>query len=328
MTSHSKKSILKLIEYYLPEKTLSNEKIAAENPDWSIEKIYNKTGIKNRHIADENECASDLAFHAAKKLFEKNNIKPSDIEYVLLCTQSPDYFLPTTACILQSRLGIPETAGALDFNLGCSGYIYGLSLAKGLIESGQVKNVLLLTAETYSKYLHENDKAVRTIFGDGASASLIECASGQKNEMHIKNVVFGTDGLGAHNLIVGAGASRNEPESHLKMNGPEIFTFTLKAVPNVIQRLLKLTNLTIDKIDHFIFHQANAYMLNHLREQLHIPKEKFIVYLENVGNTVSSTIPIAYKESAIQKNSQPGEKVMLVGFGVGYSWGAVLLENI
>lgn len=327
-----RRAVLSAVEYYLPEKNVSNEALATQYPDWSVEKIFQKTGIKNRHIVDKNQCASDLAFFAAKKLFEKNNIQSSDIDFILLCTQSPDYFLPTTACLLQSRLNIPTTAGALDFNLGCSGYIYGLSLAKGLVETRQAKNVLLLTAETYSQYLDEDDKSVRSIFGDGASASLIQLAVDEQ-AFSLGPFVFGTDGSGGENLMVRSGASRQrdikkKSDQFLKMNGPEIFTFTLNIVPDIIERLLKIANLTLDNIDYFIFHQANVYMLNHLRERMKIPKEKFVLYLENVGNTVSSTIPIAFKETIGGRPLNVNTKIMLVGFGVGYSWGATLLENI
>lgn len=323
MTNHA---VLRAIEYYLPEKILSNEMLAEQYPEWPIEKIFSKTGIKSRRVAKPDECASDLAFHAAQKLFSNNDVKATDIDFILLCTQSPDYFLPTTACLLQSRLNIPTTAGALDFNLGCSGYIYGLSLAKGLVETGQAKNVLFLTAETYSKYLNENDKAVRSIFGDGASASLIQLSS-KESATRIGPFVFGTDGSGGEHLIVREGASRhpeikNNGNQYLKMNGPEIFTFTLKIIPEIIKRLLKVAHIDLNSIDQFIFHQANAYMLNRLREHMNIPEKKFVMHLADVGNTVSSTIPIALKETKILS----GAKIMLVGFGVGLSWGATLLE--
>src|SRR5205814_5406449 len=138
----------------------------AEFPDWPVKKIEAKTGIHERHIAGAEQTSADLGFLAARKLFDSGACKPEGIDYLLFCTQSPDYFLPSTACLLQDRLGIPTTAGALDFNLGCSGYIYGLGLAQGLISSGQASNVLLITAETYSKFIHPRDKSVRTIFGD------------------------------------------------------------------------------------------------------------------------------------------------------------------
>jgi 3-oxoacyl-[acyl-carrier-protein] synthase-3 len=320
-------AVLSAIEYYLPEKVLSNEMLARQNPDWSVDKIFSKTGIKFRRIAQPEECASDLAFHAAQKLFRLHDINPATIDFILLCTQSPDYFLPTTACLLQSRLNISTSAGALDFNLGCSGYIYGLSLAKGLVETGQAKNVLLLTAETYSKYIQQGDKSVQTIFGDGASASLIQ-ADINKNTIRIGHSVFGTDGSGADHLIVSSGAARvshikNKSDQFIKMNGPEMFTFTLNVVPKIIERLSGVANIDFKKIDFFVFHQANAYMLEHLRERMQIPKEKFVTYLEDVGNTVSSTIPIALKETNFPSNAH----IMLVGFGVGLSWGATLLQT-
>src|SRR5438309_11485134 len=161
------------IEYFLPEKIVTTADLSAEFPDWSVEKIDAKTGIQERHIAAPGECASDLAVAAAQKLFESKACTASDIDFLLFCTQSPDYFLPTTACLIQNRLGIPTTAGAYDFNLGCSGYIYGLGQAEGLIATGQASNVLLLTAETYSKFIHPRDRSVRTIFGDAAAATLI-----------------------------------------------------------------------------------------------------------------------------------------------------------
>ena len=149
---------IRAIEYYLPEATLSTEALAQAFPEWSVQKIDQKTGIQVRHIAAPDECASDLAVAAAKKLFASGVCKPEEIDYILFCTQSPDYFLPTTACLIQHRLRIPTRAGALDFNLGCSGFIYGLGLASGLVSTGQARQILLLTAETYSKFLNARDK--------------------------------------------------------------------------------------------------------------------------------------------------------------------------
>jgi 3-oxoacyl-[acyl-carrier-protein] synthase-3 len=311
------------IEYYLPDQVLSTADLSAKFPEWSVEKIDSKTGISERHIAAPEECSSDLAVAAAKKLFASGACNPANIDYVLLCTQSPDYFLPTTACMVQDRLGIDTTAGALDFNLGCSGYIYGLGLAEGLIASNQAKNVLLLTAETYSKFLAEDDKSVRTIFGDAAAATLLT-ASGEPS---IGPFVYGTDGKGAEHLIVRRGGLRPRSESgtgDLFMDGAEIFNFTLSAVPQSISALLERAQLDMEAIDLFVFHQANRYMLDHLRKRLKITPEKFQISMAHCGNTVSSTIPIALHEAKAQGRLQPGSLVMLVGFGVGLSWGATL----
>jgi 3-oxoacyl-[acyl-carrier-protein] synthase III len=332
---------IRAIEYHLPAQVLSSEDLATLFPEWSVAKIEAKTGIRRRHIASEGETAGDLAFAAASKLFDSGMCSPSDIDFILLCTQSPDYFLPTTACLLQHRLGIPTTAGALDFNLGCSGFVYGLGLAQGLIDSGQASRVLLLTAETYSKYIHPQDRSVRTLFGDAAAATLIEAATGPSQGLG--PFVYGTDGAGGENLIVCTGGFREarsaasaEPKEdpsgnvrtrdHLFMNGGEIFTFTLSAVPDAVNALLAKAGLGLGDIDLFVFHQANRYMLEHLRKAMGIDARKFFIHLVDCGNTVSSTIPIALKEAHSGGQLQPGMRVMLVGFGVGYSWGATLLH--
>lgn len=329
------------IEYDFPEGLLTNDMLAAEYSDWSVEKIEEKVGISVRRIAAGNECASDIGVRAAEKIFASGVCRREDIDYLLFCTQSPDYFLPTTACIMQDRLGLQKSCGALDFNLGCSGYIYGLGLAKGLIESGQARNVLLITAETYSKYIHHGDKSVRTLFGDAAAATLIQ--SRQDTETKIGPFVYGTDGKGANNLIVPAGGlrmPRSEESSlvveddqgnfrsqdNLFMNGSEIFTFTLKSVPKAVNDLLVLSGRSLEDIDLFVFHQANKFMLEHLCKKIKIPQQKFYMSFRDYGNTVSSTIPIALRDALKDGKLKTGDLVMIVGFGVGYSWGATLLE--
>jgi 3-oxoacyl-[acyl-carrier-protein] synthase-3 len=332
---------LSAIEYYLPEKILTTADLAAEFPEWSVNKIDEKTGIRDRHIAAADECSSDMAVAAARKLFDSGACRPDEVDFVLLCTQSPDYFLPTTACVIQDRLGIPTTAGALDFNLGCSGYIYGLGLAQGLISSGQASKVLLLTAETYSKFLHTRDRSVRTIFGDAAAATLL--VASEDAAPSLGPFVYGTDGSGGPNLMVPTGGMRaprteesgiaiEDPagnvrsQDNLFMDGAEIFNFTIATVPKSVDALLKKAGLGFDAIDFFVFHQANKYMLEHLRKRLKIAPEKFLVSMAHCGNTVSSTIPIALKHAALDGGIPDGSRVMLVGFGVGYSWGATLLR--
>lgn len=334
---------IRAIEYYLPEGLLTNAMFATEFPDWTVDKIQEKTGIEVRHIASENECSSDLGIGAAKKLFASGICVPEEIDYLLFCTQSPDYFLPATACIMQDRLAIRKTAGALDFNQGCSGYIYGLGLAKGLIETGQAQNVLLITAETYSKHIHPGDKSVRTLFGDAAAATLVQARS--ENMTNIGPFIYGTDGSGAKNLIVPTGGMRcrrteasaqvNEDENNnlrsqdnLYMNGSEIFTFTLNTIPKLLNNMLDRSEKKIEDIDLFIFHQANKFMLDHLRKKTKIPEEKFYMSFANYGNTVSSTIPIALKDALTEGKINSNDLVMLVGFGVGYSWGATMVRWI
>lgn len=330
------------IEYHLPNEKLLSQQLANEFPEWSVEKIDAKTGIAERHIASETECSSDLAVEAATKLFRSGVCQVEDIDYILFCTQSPDYFLPTTACLIQSRLSIPQSAGALDYNLGCSGFVVGLGLAKGLIETGQATNVLLLTGETYSKFIHPRDKSVRTLFGDAAAATLV-AATEREGKPPIGPFVYGTDGSGAGNLIVSTGGMRNprsaetaslyEDESgntrsqdNLFMNGAEIFNFTLRTIPRCVTTLLDRAELGMEAVDLFVFHQANQYMLDHLRKKMKIPEQKFLISMSHCGNTVSSSIPIALKDAQLSGRLRPEQLVMLVGFGVGYSWAASFLR--
>ena len=332
------KAAINAIEYALPSDILDNEALAGNFKGWSAEKIFSKTGIRGRHIAREDQCASDLAVEAAQKLFVRGVCDPHDIDFLLFCTQSPDYLLPTSACIIQHRLGLATGCAAFDFNLGCSGYIYGLGLAQALIESGQARKVLLLTADTYSKFINKNDKSVRTLFGDAASATYLNAVD--SSSPLLGPFSYGTDGSGAENLIVPTGGLRRRfvaeacvhvdesgnarTANDLYMNGPEIFNFSIRVVPSTVSELLKKANIRIGDIDLFIFHQANKFMLDHLRMKLDLPVEKFMISMEDIGNTVSSSIPIAIKMAADEGKLTLNHVVMLVGFGVGYSWGGTL----
>ena len=331
------KAYIKSIAYYLPQNVVTNGDIVKDFPEWSIEKIASKVGVKQRHIASASETATDLAVYAAEALFVRGEVNKENIDFVLLCTQSPDYILPTSACIVQNRLGLRTTIGALDFNLGCSGYAYGLSLAKGLIYGGVAHNILLLTAETYTKHLHPCDKGNRTIFGDAATATVISI----EGIAEIGNFSLGTDGSGYENLIIKSGGARcperqndltfdenGNPHSadYLFMNGSEIFTFTLDNVPPLVEDTLNKNEMEKEEINLFIFHQANKYMLDFLRKKIKIAPEHFYNCLAEYGNTVSSTIPIALRDALDDGSIQRGSKVMIAGFGVGYSWGGTILK--
>jgi 3-oxoacyl-[acyl-carrier-protein] synthase-3 len=329
------RAAIQAIEFYLPESTLTTQQLAREFPDWSVEKIDKKTGVSVRHIAAPGECSSDLAVRAAVKLFASEVCERSEIDFILFCTQSPNYLLPTTACLIQDRLGLKTSVGALDFNLGCSGYVYGLALAKGLIETGQARTVLLLTAETYSKFINPTNRSVRTIFGDAGAATLLRGIDDVGTEP-LGPFLFGTDGRGGENLIVKSGGLRQpldeslsagQPGRHcLFMNGPEIFAFTLQTVPSVVRQLLAKAQCERDEVDLYVFHQANRYMLESLRNAIRIKPEAFVNEMSETGNTVSSTIPIALKQAEEAGRLRDGARVMLVGFGVGYSWSGCVLQ--
>lgn len=328
---------IKGISYYLPKKVITNEELVNEFPEWSVDKVAQKVGVNERHVAANGETAGDMAEKAARNLFEEYNINPQEIDFLLLCTQSPDYFLPSTACLLQHRLKLRTKVGAFDYNLGCSGCAYGMAIAKGLIAGGIAKNVLLLTAETYNKYLHPTDKSNRSIFGDGAAACLIST----DGFAEIGEFSLGTDGSGADNLIVKTGAARQkertgqfvtDDEGHiwyddfLYMNGGAIFNFTLEAVPMMMKDIFYKNKITKDDVDYYVFHQANKFMLNTIRKVCTLPKDKFYINLEKTGNTVSSTVLIGLKDCLDNKTIKSGMHVMVAGFGVGLSWAGTVLK--
>ena len=329
-------AFIRALSYYLPEKVVTNEELLKEFPEWSVEKVAQKVGVDSRHLAAEDETAGDMAEKAARKLFEEYNISSNEIDFVLLCTQSPDYFLPSTACVIQNKLGIPTSAGAFDYNLGCSGCIYGMAVAKGLIAAGIARNVLLLTAETYNKYLHPSDKSNRSIFGDGAAACLIS----DKGFAEIGEFSLGTDGGGANNLIVKTGGARQKAstgrcvedaeghvwyDDYLYMNGGNVFNFTLETVPMMMKDILEKNNMSKEDVDYYVFHQANKFMLNTIRKVCVLPKDKFYVNMVTTGNTVSSTVLIGLKDCIDNGTIKTGNKVMVTGFGVGLSWGGTIL---
>lgn len=323
------------IEYVFPKKQITNLDLQKEFRDYDFDKFEKKVGIYSRFVVEDDETALDLAVAACLKIFERG-ISKDEIDYILYCSQSPEYLLPTTACILQNKLGLRKNIGAFDFNLGCSGYTYGMSLAKALISSNQAKKILLVTAETYSKYIHPKDRTNKSIFGDAATASVIS----KTDEHNFGDFLLGTDGEGYDKLIVKNGASRNKFElnseikeygtgnkytdNHLYMNGPEVFNFTAGVIPNFTLKILEKNNIKKENIDQFIFHQANAFMLNFMRKRLKIPQDLFYIDLKVGGNTVSNSIPIALKNYSQQ--IKKSENIVLVGFGVGLSWSGGIIK--
>lgn len=330
------KAYIKAIAYNLPEGILTNAEIARDFPEWTEEKIEKKIGIKQRHIVRDGETASDIAIGAAEKLFAETGFDRGQVDYLIFVSQSPDYHLPTTACIIQTKLGLSHNLTVLDINLGCNGFVAGLSVAKAVVVAGQAKNVLLLTGETYSKYMHERDKSNRTIFGDGAAATLVSTVG----IAEIGEFVIGTDGEGAENLIVKTGGAR-QPEAandlkfdefgnprssdNLYMDGPAILNYSLDSIPQLVADVLEKNGVTMDDIDLHVYHQANIFLANLERRKLRIDKEKYYCNIENVGNTVSSTIPIGLRMAIDDGSLKPGMKVLSVAQGLGYTWGGMVL---
>ena len=323
------------VEIHLPSKVETNDDLQKEFPAWDMQQIGEKTGILKRHIADEGETSADLAVAAAEKLFQRHDVDRQSVDFLLFCTQTPDYPLPTTSCLIQDRLGLKRTCGAFDFNLGCSGYVYGLAIADGLIQTGIAKNVMLLTGETYSKFIDSGDRSLRTIFGDAAAATLLRGA----DEQSIWGFQFGSDGSGGDMLLVQDGGARSADDaitprnkkrwdSRLYMDGPSLINFTVEAVPRLVDEILRVNGLSDDDIHMYLLHQATWKMLDNLRTRMNVCDQRMPMDLADVGNTVSCTLPILI-DRLRKSGSWTAESVnMLVGFGVGLSWGGCLWKDL
>ncbi len=334
------KAYIKAISYYLAEKKLTNEELSHLFPEWTVEDIYKRTGVRERGISPLTELSSDKAVKAAEKFFQEHPVDKSEIDYLIFCTQCPDHITPSSACIIQDRLGLSKKIGALDVNLGCTGFTYILSLAKGLIETGMAKNVLLLNSESLTRLLHPKDKASRILFGDAGTATLISA----REEEGISDFVFGTDGSGKDLMIIRAGAFRqpykkdgtHSPEysdefgnitsdDHYYMKGTSVLSFSVETAQRMTDDLLKKMAMTPEQIDYYIFHQANGFVLKVIQRKLKIPDEKFCIDLAHCGNTVSCTIPIALCDALNSGKLRKGDKVLLGAFGVGLSWSATVM---
>ena len=327
------------VAHYLPSGRLTYEAIGAEQPGWDMAKLSKTVGIRSMPVSGGGEFSSHMAVSAARCLLDDPLVDTLDIDYLILVTQSPDFPLPTTACLVQDALGLPQSIGAVDVRLGCSGYVYALGLAKGLVASGQAKKLLLLTTDVLTKLVNSNDKVTRPIFGDAATASLVVAAEGTPSQ--IGSFVYGTDGTGAGALVVPNGSLRDGRDLNeesgvdhralasqgydLYMDGAAVFNFTLTVVPALVDDTLAKAGWALDDVDLFVFHQANKFLINHLRKKLKIDQGKFWIGMENLGNTGPSTIPLALSQAAAQGFLQPGMKVLLAGFGVGLSWAGCTL---
>lgn len=311
------------------------------HPEWNIHELARATGVMERHVISPGEVSSGFAVKCAGKLFADNQISPLEIDFIMFCSLSPDYITPATACTLQYRLGISKNCGAMDYNLGCTGFMYGLMVAKGLVESGSARNVLILNSDSVTQFLHPLDKSTWSIFGDGASATLVSLAA-EESSSEIGRFVYGTDGSGYSNIIIRNGGAvhpetGNSPDfsdqygnicndDHLFMNGTSVFMFSTKTAPLLINNLLEKNDMKIEDIDLFIFHQASGFILETIAKKLHIKEEKCYVNIAEVGNNGSATIPIALHQALQENRIKHGDRVVLASFGVGYSWVGTIIK--
>jgi 3-oxoacyl-[acyl-carrier-protein] synthase-3 len=329
------KSYIRAVCGFYPEKLISNEALMNLHPDWDLNELSKATGILNRHKLEEGLTSSDMAFTAAQSLFANEKMDPAEIDFLIYSSAQADYIIPPTANVLQHRLGLKSHTGCLDISSACTGYLFGLLTAKGIIESGQAKNVLLLTSDTVSRYCHPQSKSTVALFGDGAAATLLSATS-VDDSRGIGHFVFGSDGAGGKKIFIQNGAAfapyeANPAESideygnlcspnHMFMDGSAVVFFTLKTAPPMIRKVAEMNCIELEQIDRFVFHQASKIVIESVARKMKIPIEKLIMNLENSGNTGSSTVPLALEKAILTGEIKPGMTLALVAFGSGFSW--------
>lgn len=331
---------IEAISYCLGSSQLSNETLELENPGWDMSRILERSGVVSRPIAGPSETALDLGEKAVLALLRSKSVPIEDIDALIFCTQTPDHVLPPNSALLHGRLGMPQEVMAFDITHACSGFIYGLGIARSLVQSGTVKRVLLVNADTYTRLLHTQDRSTRPIFGDGAAATLISATSPM---MSVLDISFGTAGKQANRFMVKSGGARYpdmsgtpdaviessgrvRSDSHVFMDGLGVLSFFTSVVPTNVKNVLSRNQLTMGDISHFVFHQASRLALEGLQRSLAIPDEKMVVDLNEIGNLVSASIPVALVRALASKNIQTRQLIMLCGFGVGLSWGSALVR--
>lgn len=330
---------IECIEYYLPERKVTNQELQSLHPDWDVEKVGAKSGVFNRYIASKDETALDLACNAIEKLSINQHINLDEIDGIIFCTQSPDYIMPSNAFLVHKHFKFNSRVWAFDYNLACSGYVYGISIARGMIMSGMGRKILLINSDTYSRYINPNDRSTSVLFGDGAAASIIS----ERNDLGIIDILLESSGEEFDSFYIPAGACRmplseNTKElqldhsgnqrtlENIHMNGFAVWKFISKTVPFQINNILDRNNLKIDDIKLFVFHQASKLTLDSLIKSLKIDASKVYLNLDRVGNTVSASIPIALKFAEVEGKITKGDLILISGFGVGLSWGTIILQ--
>jgi 3-oxoacyl-[acyl-carrier-protein] synthase-3 len=327
------------ISYYLPDKQYTNTDFFTDFPEVASSSMT-RIGVEKRHIVGVDQTASDMAILAAERLFAEHNINRSEIDFLIVCLQEQDFYLPASSSYIHGVLGLGTHCGAFDINLGCSAYVYGLGVAEGIAQSMGAKNILFLTSSAVTRTIHARDRSSRFIFGDAATATLLK----DSGSPSLGPFVFGTDGTKYNKIIVEDGGTRNPisedsyteridefglvtTRANLKMEGYDVFQFTIKTVPAMIEQLLAKADITPDAVDLYIFHQPNVYLNEKIRSKMNIPEGKFVHCMAEFGNTVTGTIPIALYEAQKQGRLRSGMTVVLAGFGVGLSWCATLART-
>jgi 3-oxoacyl-[acyl-carrier-protein] synthase-3 len=332
-------TIIKSIEYYLPEKVITNADLQTMHPNWDVQKVGEKSGVFKRHIAAADETAFDLACQAVEKLLSSGQISKEEIQGIIFCTQSPDYIMPSNSFLLHKHFGFTSNVWTFDYSLACSAFVFGLSISRGMLETKMAKNILLITADTYSKYINRKDRSTSVLFGDGAAA----CIVSKSDEKGIIDIELASSGNEYDTFYIPSGGARIPKDDSTKeisvdhsgnertmeeiyMNGFAVWKFISRTVPEQINALLSRNNLSVDDIDFFGFHQASKLTLDSLIKALKIDGDKVYMNLGKIGNTVSASIPIVLKDAESEGKLKRGDTVLLSGFGVGLSWGSLIMR--
>lgn len=312
----------------IPSKVITNsylEKIVDTNDEW----ITARTGIKERRMADENHASSDLGAEAAQKAIDKAAIDPMDIDVVIVATITPDYLFPSTACLIQKTIGA-DNAYAFDLSAGCSGYLYAMQVAKGMIDGGCAETILIIGAETLTRVTDYEDRGTCILFGDGAGATILQ----KSDERGILSICLGSDGGGWDLLYQPGGGSRipssvqsvENKEHYLKMNGKEVFKIAVTSMGNASVQAIEKAGIKPEDIDMFIAHQANYRIMDAVRKRLKMPTEKVFMNISKYGNTSSASVPIALDEALEHGKIKKGDLILFSVFGAGFTWGASVIE--
>lgn len=310
---------------YAPPNIVTNDELA-KKIETTDEWIRERTGIAQRHVASEKESTATMAIAAARAAIESANVKPEEVDLVIVATVTPEYQFPATACLVQSAIGA-ERAGAFDLEAGCSGFVYALATAAGMVRGEMYDTILVVGVETLSRIVDWNDRATCVLFGDGAGAAVVR-ASDQPGGVMAS--VLGADGSGGELLILPGGGARHPagPETvlskmhYVRMNGREVYRFATRVMAEAAQIVVQRAGWSLDQIDLFIPHQANARIIESAAKSLKLAPDKVFVNLQNYGNTSAASIPIALCEAVDAGKVKPGDHLILVGFGAGLTWAA------
>lgn len=313
--------------HYLPKKVLTNDdlsKMVETNDEW----ISTRTGIRSRHIAEENELTSDLALKAVQMAMKNANVGVEDLDMILVATATPDYTTPATACILAQKMGIKPGTPAFDLNAACSGFVYAMTMVDNMIKLGQIKTAAVIGVETLSKIVDWQDRNTCVLFGDGAGAVIVQASEGKGDvtDTGVLATKIYADGSQADNLHATGGVSATKTSGFIQMNGKEVFKFAVGAMCEASHEVLRIAGAKEEDIDWLLPHQANSRIIAGVGQKLNVPDEKVIITVDHHGNTSAASIPLAISESVEKGKIKAGDLVLIPAMGAGFTWGGLLIR--